>query len=388
MVSFSSNNKEPIMAFNVMSADCHMDLFYLPPDAFTARMDAARWGNRIPHVVEKNGAKVWESAGQFLSPWGVYGPGVTAGKRGRILVQEGFAAGRARASDPVQRRADQERDGIEAEVIYGILGVSRGLFGGDGVTDPELLGAVYHAYNQYIADFNSTAPNRYVGLGCLPNHDAETTVAELRHCAALGLKGATFVPWGSAMPVWHPMWEPMWTAAEELDLVITFHVFEGGATTVGRAVKESHPASAGAWTTVAPAQLDEILCSVILAGVCERHPRLRLVLGESGIGWLPYMLERLDDTWEERLTDDCPLSLPPSGYFKRQIYATFQKDFHGVKAMAHIAPDNVMWGSDYPHRDGTWPFSQKAIEEQFRGMDASITRKMLWDNVRRVYRID
>ena len=85
--------------------------------------------------------------------------------------------------------------------------------------------------------------------------------------------------------------------------------------------------------------------------------------------------------------EDLKLPLPPSAYFKRQIYATFQKDFHGVRAMAEIAPDNVMWGSDYPHRDGTWPFSQKAIDEQFRGIDESIKRKMLWDNVRRVYRI-
>ena len=375
------------MAQRVMSADCHMDLFYLPPDAFTARMDSPRWGDRIPHVVERDAKRVWVSGDAVLSPWGVYGPGVTAGKRGRILVQEGFASGRARASDPVQRRADQERDGIEAEVIYGILGVSRGLLGGAGLADHALLAGVYHAYNQYIAEFNQSAPGRYFGLGCLPNHDVNAAVDELRACAALGLRGATFVPWGSAMPAWHPMWEPMWAAAEDLDVVLTFHVFEGGATTVGSAVKETHPASAGAWTTVAPAQLDEILCSVILAGVCERHPRLRLVLGESGIGWLPYMLERLDDTWEERLMDDCPLSLPPSGYFKRQIYATFQKDFHGVRAMAEIAPDNVMWGSDYPHRDGTWPFSRKVIEEQFRGIDPAIARKMLWENVHRVYRI-
>jgi uncharacterized protein len=376
------------MADKVMSADCHMDLFYLPPDTFTARMDARRWGDGIPRVVERGHEKIWVTNDEMLSVWGVYGPGVTAGKRGRILVQEGFAAGRARASDPVQRRADHERDGVEAEVIYGILGISRGLFGGRGIADPDLLAAVYHAYNEYVAEFNRSMPGRYFGLGCLPNHDAGGAAGEVRSCAALGLKGATIVPWGSAMPVWHEMWEPLWAVAEELDFVITFHVFEGGATTVGRAVKATSPASAGAWTTVAPMQLDEILCSVILSGVCERHPRLRLVLGESGIGWLPYMLERLDDTWEERLTDDCPLSLRPSDYFKRQIGATFQKDFHGVRAMAEIAPDNVMWGSDYPHRDGTWPFSQKVIEEQFRGIDDPIKRKMLWDNARRFYRLD
>ena len=177
-------------------------------------------------------------------------------------------------------------------------------------------------------------------------------------------------------------------ACEEADLVISFHVFEGGGATVGYEIQGiKNPACTGAWVVVAPGQMDEILASVILSGVCERHPRLRLVLGESGIGWLPYLLERMDDTYEERLADDLKLSLPPSAYFKRQIYATFQKDFHGVRAMAEIAPDNVMWGSDYPHRDGTWPFSQKAIDEQFHGIDESIKRKMLGDNVRRVYRI-
>jgi predicted TIM-barrel fold metal-dependent hydrolase len=377
------------MPFDVMSADSHMDLIYLPPDTFRSRMPG-KFHERAPHVVERDGKKVWVSGDDVLGPYGVYGPGVTGGKRGRILAEAGFASGRqTRPSDLAQRREDQERDGVQAEIIYGIIGISRGLFSYKGITDPELLSAIYRAYNEWIAEFNRAMPGRFFGLGCLPNHDAALAADEIRHCAALGLKGALFVPWGSAMPVWHDMWEPMWRAAEEADLVISFHVFEGGGATVGYEVKGiRHPAVIGSWTVVAPAQMDEILVSAILSGVCERHPRLRLVLGESGIGWLPYILERLDDTYEERLSDDLKLSLPPSAYFKRQIYATFQKDFHGVRAMAEIAPDNVMWGSDYPHRDGTWPFSKKAIEEQFRGVDEAIKRKMLWENVRMVYRLD
>jgi len=372
-----------------MSADSHMDLVFLPPDAFTARMDRA-WGDAIPHVVERDGRRVWVSGDAVLGPWGVYGPGVTGGRRGRILAGAGFASGReTRPSDPVKRREDKERDGVAAEIIYGIIGISRGLFAGGGIASPETLAAVYHAYNRYIAEFNRTEPGRYVGLGCLPNHDARVAADELRHCATLGLRGAVFVPWGAAMPVWHEMWGALWSAAEETGLVVSFHVFEGGGATVGYEVKGiRHPAVIGSWTVVAPMQMDEILVSLILSGVCERHPRLRLVLGESGIGWLPYVLERLDDTYEERLADDLRLPLPPSAYFKRQIWATFQKDFHGVEAMARLAPDNAMWGSDYPHRDGTWPFSQKAIAEQFARIAPEVRRKMLWENVRRVYRIE
>src|SRR3989454_4239271 len=377
------------MPLNVMSADSHMDLIYLPPDTFRSRM-SGKFHERAPHVVERDGKKVWVSGDDVLGPYGVYGPGVTGGKRGRILAEAGFATGKqTRPSNPVERREDQQRDGVEAEVIYGIIGVSRGLFTHAGISDHALLTAVYHAYNQYIAEFNRTEPGRYYGLGCLPNHDAKLAADELRHCATLGLHGAVFVPWGSAMPVWHEMWEPVWSAAEETGLVVSFHVFEGGGATVGYEVKGvRHPAVIGAWTTVAPMQMDEGGVSVILSGVCERHPRLRLVLGGSGIGRPPCILEPPRATDQERPGADPRRPRPPSAYFKRQMYATFQKDFHGVRAMAEIAPDNVMWGSDYPHRDGTWPFSQKAIEEQFRGIDPKIQRKMLWENVRRVYRID
>jgi predicted TIM-barrel fold metal-dependent hydrolase len=377
------------MALRAMSADSHMDLIYLPPDTFTSRMDPA-FGDRIPRVVDQDGRKMWVSGPGVLGPYATYGPGVTGGRRGRVLAEAGFATGtQTRPSHPRQRREDQERDGVEAEIIYGIIGISRGLFSNQGIGDHETLTAVYRAYNEYIADFNRSDPGRFWGLGCLPNHDAAAAADAVRQCAALGLKGAVFVPWGSAMPAWHEMWEPMWAAAEETDLVVSFHVFEGGGATVGYEVKGiRRPEVIGSWTVVAPMQMDEILVSVILAGVCERHPRLRLVLGESGIGWLPYVLERLDDTYEERLADDLKLPLVPSAYFKRQIYATFQKDFHGARAMAGIAPDNVMWGSDYPHRDGTWPFSRKAIEEQFRDLPEAVARKMLWENVRRVYRIE
>ncbi len=377
------------MTLRVMSADSHMDLIYLPPDTFTARMDPA-FGDRIPRVAERDGRKMWVSGQSVLGPYATYGPGVTGGRRGRILAEAGFASGtQTRPSNPAQRREDQERDGVEAEIIYGIIGISRGLFSHSGIADHETLTAVYRAYNEYVAEFNRSIPGRFYGLGCLPNHDAERAADTVRQCAQLGLKGAVFVPWGSARPVWHEMWEPMWSAAEETGLVISFHVFEGGAATVGYEVQGiKRPDVIGAWTVVAPLQMDEICVSVILSGVCERHPRLRLVLGESGIGWIPYVLERLDDTYEERLADDLGLPLPPSAYFKRQMYATFPKDLHGVRAMAHIAPDNVMWGSDYPHRDGTWPFSQKAIEEQFRDIPDAIAGKILGDNARRVYRID
>jgi predicted TIM-barrel fold metal-dependent hydrolase len=377
------------MTTPAISADSHMDLIYMPPDAFTSRV-ASKWKSRMPRVVETAEGKFWESDGVRLARFGYYGPGLTAGKRGAILVQEGFASGaKTSPADPVLRRQDQERDGVAAEVMYGILGISKGILGGHGITDPELMGVVYHAYNEFIADFNAQEPRRFFGLGCLPNHDVTAAVDEVDHCVRLGLKGAAFVAWTPYTPVWHHYWEPLWAAAEERELVLSFHVFEGGAAIVDRKVDGVEYAGAkGSWLVVSPMQLDEVLTSVVFSGIPERHPQLKLVLGESGIGWLPYILERMDYTYEDRLTDDLDLSLKPSEYFLRQIYATFQKDPVGVRLMAEMAPDNVMWANDYPHRDGTWPHSQAAIDEQFTGIDPVIRHKMLWENVSKLYGLD
>src|SRR5437870_2244877 len=131
----TSRLQEGTMALRVMSADSHMDLIYLPPDTFTSRM-AATSGGTVPRVVERDGRKWWVSGDAVLGPYGVYGPGVTGGKRGRILAEAGFATGKqTRPSNPVERREDQQRDGVEAEVIYGIIGVSRGLFTHAGISD-------------------------------------------------------------------------------------------------------------------------------------------------------------------------------------------------------------------------------------------------------------
>src|SRR5207244_2233544 len=178
-------------------------------------------------------------------------PGVTGGRRGRILADAGFASGtQTRPSNPIERRQDQERDGVEAEAIYGITGISRGLFTHSGIADHETLAAVYRAYNDYIADFNRSQPGRFFGLGCLPNYDAAAAADEVRHCAELGLRGGVFVPWGSASPVWHQMWEPRWAAAEETGPVIPPHLVDGGPATAGPAVQDTqHPASGGAGRT-------------------------------------------------------------------------------------------------------------------------------------------
>jgi predicted TIM-barrel fold metal-dependent hydrolase len=372
----------------VVSADSHIDLSYLPEDTFAARMDPS-WGDQIPRVAEIRGERRWLSGGADLGSYGPYEHGSVTGSKGQVFSKESFGRqGVQRPGDPALRVADQELDGVDIEVIYGITGVTADMGGKRGLKSPALVTAVYEAYNEFIAGFERERPGRFVGLACLPNHDPAVAAQVLRKSAQLGLRGAVLVPWGGALPIWHRGWDVLWHVAQETEMVISFHAFEGGTRIVSYDVEGPQRNEVNAAVTVvAPMQMDEVLVSLILCGTCERFPRLRFVLGEAGIGWIPYALERLDHTYRARLTD-LGLPLLPSEYFRRQMYATFQHDAHGVRAMAEIAPDNVMWGSDYPHHDSTWPESRASIEQQFKGVDPAIRDKMLCRNALHVYGLD
>ena len=369
--------------YQLISADAHMDLMQLPPDIFASRVEA-EWRQRVPSVEEtQEGERWWLLDGKKISRSGFYGPGVTGGDRGDVLAREGFTSGATRPSDPKLRREDCLRDGVDAEVMYGIIGMYR------YTEDSALVSRLFHAYNDWLVDFCANDPQRFKGLGCLPSDDVEGAVLELRHVADLGLGGALIAPYHAAMPMWHEMWEPLWETAVETGVPVHFHTFGGasggGTSSVGYVINGvENAASAGAYTCVAPLQLDEVMTSMLLCGALERHPDLQVVLGESGLGWIAYLLERTDLTYADRLTG-LGLQMKPSDYFKRQMHATFLKDPMGVRLMAEISPHNVMWGNDYPHRDGTWPDSQTAIEQQFVGISPGIKQRFLCGNAAALY---
>ena len=130
--------------------------------------------------------------------------------------------------------------------------------------------------------------------------------------------------------------------------------------------------------------MSNILTSMIYSGVLERHPRIRLVLGEAGIGWIPYVLWRMDAEWEDQFKD-LSLRMPPSDYWKRQCWATYQTDPVGVKLLDELSADNVMWGSDFPHPDGIWPDSQAYLERELGDLPAATRRKIVCENAARLY---
>ncbi len=384
------------MEYHCISADCHIDLNWLPHDLFVSSATAAM-KERMPYVAEKPDGLNWVTKSGidlgYAYGKGSKGPiGATGGKKtGRDhrvqrmastgLYSDG-AEGIRRPTTPELRLRDQDRDGIQAEVMYGLLGA------GNRMTDKEALGEFYRIYNDWLVDFCGYNRERFVGLASIPSHDVHVAAAEVRRVAKLGLGGLDVGASWDMTPLWSSYWDPLWAAAEEVDLPVHFHTI----SIPPQPIPEDTPlqfqlAHQAAKISSFQINLATILTSMIFGGAMERHPKLRMVLGESGIGWIPYVLDRMDYEYEDRYKGQLPLSLKPSEYWYRQCRATFQNDRIGAKLLDDLGHDNVMWGSDYPHSDGVFPDSQHYIKQQFGDLPNDLRRKIICENTGKFYKL-
>jgi predicted TIM-barrel fold metal-dependent hydrolase len=376
------------MQYRRISADCHLDLPWMPPELFVTeaprhlkeRMPFVADGPDGPRWVAKNGATFGLVNG--VGPSGQkFVPGMHA--RVDVMAKTGLyddgKKGIRRVSDPHLRIKDMDRDGVDAEVIYGILGAAGRL------NDSEAANEMLRIYNDWLVQFCRAYPERHIGLACLPYGDVDAAVKEVYRVAKLGLRGLELSCSWDMEPMWHPMWEPLWQAVNEVRLPLHFHtfpmmparVFESQTGKTRRAVF---------FAVVSSFQMNlvNILAALMGAAVFERYPHLRVAFGESGIGWVPYALDRMDFEWEDRF-QDLGLKMRPSDYWRRQCKATFQYDRIGTKLVDEMGAESLMWGSDYPHGDGVWPESDKYIAEQFAHLPAAVTQKITCDNAGRFY---
>ncbi|MBI1735524.1 MAG: amidohydrolase [Candidatus Rokubacteria bacterium] len=395
------------MRYQTISADCHVDLCWLPPDLFTTRAGAAM-RDRMPCVTEGPKGPQWVTKkGATLGL--VNGMG-SAGREyvpGRIHRADRMAAtglyddgkrGIRRLTDPDLRIKDQDRDGVQAEVLYGVLGTT------GRMNDPEAAVEVMRVYNEWLAEFCAAHPGRFAGLASIPNHPLDAAVAEVERVTKRGvLRGLDIANSADLTPLWDPYWNPLWEVIAASGLPLHFHtvggyvpdhikkiIFLGGDP--ARASLPDAPrvamsvARAAFATNITQFQINmaNILTAMIFSGVLERHPRLRLVLGESGIGWIPYVLWRMDAEWEDQFKD-LSLTMPPSAYWRRQCWATYQTDPIGIKLIDELGADTVMWGSDFPHPDGVWPDSQEYIRKELGHLPDDVRRKIVCENAARLY---
>lgn len=300
--------------------------------------------------------------------------------------------------DPEARRADLDRDGVAAEVVFhgsqnnqpvpfqtSMLGLP---------DDPDLAAAGIRIYNTWLAELCAAQPHRHVGLAHLPMWDVDAAVAELRWAAEAGLKGVNFPaprPW--LLPYNDRSWEPLWATAEELGTPLSTHsgagdprVFQGPELTALMSIES------GGWFSRRAAHL------LIFAGVFERHPDLRLVLTEQPGEWWPYMCLELDTVHMANTSHGGPLKkqVPkaPSEYLHRNVYigASFLSRAEAQGAVRDGYADRVMWGSDYPHMEGTFQLGERhtplSLRFTFAGMDEDVVRAMVGGTAAEVYGLD
>jgi predicted TIM-barrel fold metal-dependent hydrolase len=303
-----------------------------------------------------------------------------------------------RLTDPHLRVKDQDRDGVQAEVLYGVLGATSRL------NDAEAAVEVMRIYNEWLAEFCAACPDRYAGLASIPNHPIEASIAEVKRVAARGvLRGLDIANSPDLRPLWDPYWNPLWQVIDETGLPLHFHTVGGympdhirRIAMIGsdptRALLPGAPevelpvarAAFASHITAFQINMSSVLTSMIFSGILERYPRIRLVLGESGIGWIPYVLWRMDAEWEDQFKD-LSLTMPPSDYWKRQCWATYQTDPIGVKLLDELGVDKVMWGSDFPHPDGVWPDSKEYVERELGQLPPAVRRKIVCENAAELY---
>jgi predicted TIM-barrel fold metal-dependent hydrolase len=290
--------------------------------------------------------------------------------------------GRPGGSDPHARLEEMQVDGVSAEVLYPTYALR--LFGLD---DARLQEACFRLYNDWLIEYCQVNVNRLVGVPCIAIYDVDHAVKELERCRKAGLQGALI--WQAPhpdLPFHSDHYDRFWDAAQALDAPISLHILTGHnySKTLDTRTIESYRGSVNLKTADAADGLFEF----IFYGVLERFPGLKLVVVENEIGWLPFMLQQWDYYYHRFVkVNPPPITMQPSAYFDRQIYASFFNDAVGTQLLAHWGQDNCMWSNDYPHANSTWPHSRDVIARHLGHLPADVRAKLVRGNCLKLYQL-
>ncbi|MEZ5237094.1 MAG: amidohydrolase family protein [Acidimicrobiales bacterium] len=287
---------------------------------------------------------------------------------------------------PEDRIADLALDGVDAEILFPNKGLTMW-----ATHDPLFSQAMCRAWNDWAWETFGPYNDRLAPMACLNTADIEGAIAEIQRCAALGFRGLCL----PCKPIFGPPnhedpnynlreYEPLWDCIEDVELPITFHVSTGRDPRTSR----SQGGAVINYTVHSLAPTMEPLVNICASGVAERHPKLRFGSIEAGIGWVAWALEAMDEAYRKHHMWVRPkLEQLPSESFRQQGFASFQEDKSGLDlAREHRLVDNFLWANDFPHHEGTWPYSAQAIERTMANLDDGERAKVLGLNSARLFR--
>lgn len=349
------------------------------------------WQDRLPakyrdagprNLKDEDGNDVWEFEGRRSYNIGL---NAVAGKR-----REDYGVEPTRFDDmlpgcydPKERVKDMDQEGVQAQLCFpSFPGFAGSTF--FNATDKDLATACVIAWNDWMIDeWCGANPGRQIPLALVPFWDIDATATEAERVAAKGAKAISFteMPHALGLPSFHTNhWDPFLQVCEETGMPLCLHFGSGGAPNVAP--------EAPFTTAIALFGLNSQMATVDLVNtrIFERFPKLKVALSEGGIGWMPYILERMDYTWDRhRYYTGMADARKPSDIFRANIFGCFIFDEAGLANIERIGEDNIMFESDYPHSDSNWPHTRKMLAESLAHVPDGVARKIAEDNARRVF---
>lgn len=350
----------------------------------------SRFGDRAPRIVRDLNGK----PGDWIVLPGA--PPIPVGRLGiaghrlddpatDALIAQGYDGLNPGVLDPSKRLDEQARDGICGEVMYPSLNMFT-----YAIPDKDVVKAVFARHNDWVVDYCSVAPERLVGIGCLPIPDVDAALAEMERAARLGVRGfmiPAHVPPDHSYC--HEDYDRFWAAAQDMGLPLTMHIFVGTSWDGGMPAHWGSPGGTIKGYTLAFTTAVNSMIDLICGGVVERFPRLKLVISEFETGWLAHILGRLDHARYRTPSFAVDyLTLKPSEYFRRNFKVTFEDDEIGVRTRHEIGVENLAWGNDYPHHDSIWPNSMPTLDSVMQDVPAAEIEQMCFKNATEMYDID
>ncbi|MGN6472827.1 MAG: amidohydrolase family protein [Mycobacteriales bacterium] len=385
-----------LMQSFVVDADSH---FSEPEDFFTS-VAPAKYKDRVPHVEVVDGQRMWVFDGQTMgrySAGGVIGVDGSKEEAQKALFEWEHEKIHVGAYDPKVRLEVLDECGINHQVIFpntiGLGGQDIGLG-----TDDTLRHLTLEIYNDRMAQMQADSGNRLLPMPVMPAWDIAACVKEAERVAALGMRGVNMTsdPQDLGAPdLANPAWDPFWEACAGLKLPVHFHIGASvtGMNFYGQYFWESHPdnvklAIGGTLLFIGNSR---VVVNTILSRVFDRHPDLKLVSVESGIGWIPFILETLDYEMAENAPRElAKMSKSPSEYFRSNIYATFWFENNRNKLpdlIDAVGEDNILFETDFPHPTCMYPSPLQTVEAKMLTLPETTRNKILGENARALYRL-
>jgi uncharacterized protein len=367
-----------------ISADSHVTE---PPEAFSRYIDP-KYRDVAPRIA-RNPAPDMNGEVYLikdLAPF-VFNLAAAAGRAPKEMKygEGGFADLHRGGWDPKARIADQERDGILAEVIYPTVGMIL-----CGLDDRDYKHACMQAYNMWLRDYIAEAPTRLYGVGQSAVRSVKDAIADLHKMKELGFKSAMLPNMPSfELDYDHPDFDPLWEAAVELGLPISFHILTGRSGANSILARPPRGGKVAGFCSIIR-ECQDVIGLFVFGGIFRRHPELRIVCVEADAGWVPHFASRMDNAYKRHRFWMKVADMPklPSEYIHDNVYFTFQDDWVALQTIDMVNAKHMLWANDFPHSDSTWPLSHKLLAHQMEGMTDEQVSWILRENVKELYRLD